>query len=260
MAEQTEIRKLKEVIKMVMKRKGYKYADLAKAMQVSETTVKRILTKDDPSLPKLFFIFDWLGLNLAQVAQLMEKQTQEVFTEYSVEQEEFLVNNPGHQCIFEDLLAGYSPEEVAKKYNLSSKSLHKYLLDLDTHNFIELHPHNRVRLLGKGALKIRADGPLRTKFVDLFAKLFGFIQYQGMKLANRDPKYGYGANSKLRMRPKTFEQLKKEIVEIEEKYTGISFMEVAIENSENLIDVAYCFSAANFDSSEMMFGKPKNFE
>ncbi len=260
MTEQTEVRRTKEAIKSVMKRKGYKYEDLAKTLGVTVTTVKRFLNKDDLSVHRLFTILEWLGLSLEQLGKLSEQYRKEQYERYSEEQEEFLVDHPDHHHILYELMDGLTAEQLQRKFNLSTKSIERYLMDLDHHNFIELHANNRVRLLNKGTIAFRDGGTLQIKTSTRRDKVFHEFFLEAATRRDDDPTYCREAVLQFLMRKETFEQLRIESRALLKKYHEVSIIEKALEPRENLLSVLYLSLVANVEARMKLFGMPKNFD
>ncbi len=258
MSEALEIRRMKDLIKTIMRKKGRTYEELAKVLKVSPTTVKRVLNKDDLTLQRLHEILAWLGLTFAEVATLSEQGGKEGMKQYSTEQEQFLAKNLDYLCIWEGLVNGMSPEQLAKKYRLNAKSLQKYLFTLDKHDLIELLSNGRVRT--KPMMAWRKNGPVRTQLSDRLAKVVNDLINQGMRFGRDYPRFGFRAVVDAPMRRKTYEQLQQELDEIVTKYLNISATEKALEAREDLINVTFVHVAANIDAAELYLDRPRNFE
>src|SRR5947207_2958696 len=106
MSESTEIRRLKELLKALIHKKGYKYEDLARVLDVSLTTVKRLLNNGELSLERFYQILDWLGVSLSELASLNGDGGRERFPEFTDAQEHFLVENSDCAVVLDDIMSG----------------------------------------------------------------------------------------------------------------------------------------------------------
>ncbi len=258
--EQIETRKIKELIKSMMKKKKYKYDDLAKVLKVSVPTVKRLLNKEDLSVHRLLVIINWLGLDLAQVSKLTKEHHKKEYTEFTVEQEEFLAEHPGHVYFFAELMDGYTPQQLAERFNLSKQSLEKYLFDLDRHNLIELQKDNRVRLLNKNYVLSIEGGPLAKKFSKKMNDVISELNRRGMTCREGDPLLRHHASLKLLLRPQSYQRLREDVNDLVHKYRTTSFMECMIDTPENLLGVVFNFLVAQTDGRAKLYGIPRNID
>ncbi len=258
---ETENRKLKDLIKAIMKKKSYTYEDLAKAMNVSVPTVKRILNRDELSLPRFLFILEWLGMSLTHIAKLAEEGEHSDKVEYSVEQEQFLADHPHHFYILMELRQGFSVEQLTKKFNLTKKSMQKYLIDLDRCGLIELQANDRVKLNRAHPSDALAGGPIERTYRHKAAEVISEANLWGFGSRDDDPKIRYKGNFGMRLRPQTFKKLQDDILALESKYTTISYYERTVEKDENLLIILYSFVVAQMNGREKLFGgPPRNFE
>ncbi|MDQ7048388.1 MAG: helix-turn-helix transcriptional regulator [Enterobacterales bacterium] len=77
-------------LKHCLKEKNLTYVDVAKALSLSEASIKRIFSEKNISLHRLDIICQLLGMELTDLMRRAEKQ-QEVISELTLEQEqEFL--------------------------------------------------------------------------------------------------------------------------------------------------------------------------
>ncbi len=253
--------KMKGLIKTVMKRRQKKYQDLAAYLDVSLPTVKRMLNSDDLSFQRLCAILEWLGLSLAQAAKLAEEHSKKEYSRYTTEQEQFLADHPHHHYFFNELMNGYSAKQLAERFNLSEKSVQRYLMDLDHQNLIELHSHGKVKLLNKGTILFREDGPLRNAVKKKWQEQLSKIIAKAFDTETEDdPAIGSQGGRKLVLRRDTFMKMRQDMYELAMKYHEVSELERAIEPRDSLIDVTYYFVAANVDLMTGMYGMPKNFD
>lgn len=133
-------------LKKALKAKNILYRDIAKALDLSESSVKRILSNKSLSLERLEEICRVAELSLADIikaANLDEGRRVRMFT---VEQEKALAENARLLHFFMMLQEGKTPQKIEKEYEISATEIKKYLFHLDKLNLIELHPRDRVKI------------------------------------------------------------------------------------------------------------------
>jgi transcriptional regulator with XRE-family HTH domain len=198
MSGKVEIQRLKEILKALMQKKGYKYDDLARELHVSVTTVKRMMNKEELSLSRFFQILEWLGVSLSEISSLVGEGGRERFPELTDSQEQFLCDQSDHAVILEELMVGRSLESIQKKFKLTPASLQKYLLALDKENLIELMPNGQVRRLIKN-MKVRRGGPFSHRIAERLGVIAKENVEQGLIFGNQTPKFSFHFNTNLWM-------------------------------------------------------------
>lgn len=155
--------KLTLAIKRALKVRGHTYAWLAHELGVSESTIKRLLSRGQMSLERFDAMCVALRLEVADLLKLASTPTDTV-RELTLQQEQVLADHPKALAVFYMLLNGWSSERAAKECRLSSSELIRILTRLDRINVLELLPRNRVRLLVPKDHLWRPNGPLRTRY------------------------------------------------------------------------------------------------
>lgn len=149
---------IKSSIKQLLKKNKYTYEDLAKHLDCSVPTVKRMLSSEEMSLSRLLEICDFLEVNLADLEAMVKtgKKEEQRFTE---KQEAFLAQNKNYFAFLMEIYHGTTVEQIAKKYQLTDRSIQKYLIGLEKNDLIRVSGRNKVRpyyanlpTLGKGPL------------------------------------------------------------------------------------------------------------
>ncbi len=134
---------IKTVIKDLLKKKKLTYEDVADELDCSVPTVKRILGPEELSLPRLLQLCDLVDINLSDLETLMtiSKDPEEAFTKA---QEEFLAKNPHFLAYFINLYSE-SPQDIAKRYQLSDRTTDKYRLNLEKMELIKVTAKLKVK-------------------------------------------------------------------------------------------------------------------
>ena len=145
--------------KSSLKAKNIIYRDLAKSLNLSESSIKRILASKSISLERIDEICRVCDISFSEVCR--NANFEEDVSSYTVtkEQEKILAENPRLLHYFILLNDGLSPLKIEKNFEISNQESKKILLHLDKINLLELHPRDRIKLNNKtGTLRFRKDG------------------------------------------------------------------------------------------------------
>lgn len=182
--EQTE--QLIEALKRVLKARGLTYANVAKAIALSEPSVKRQFSQRSFSLQTLDAICRLAEIDFFDLAKLARKSmdTQETLT---VAQEQALAKQPLLLGVFNLLYHEWQPAEILAHYDLAETECTKLLVRLDRLGLIELLPGDRIKVRAPRPLRIRPDGPIRNtlgkkaidEFIGVpFAEYGGYVRFE----------------------------------------------------------------------------------
>ncbi len=150
-------------IKRALKSAGMTYADLALALGLAESSVKRMLARGDMSLSRVDAICRVLHLDFADLAQRVV-ESRPLLRELSLEQEHAVVGDERLLLVAVCVLSGWSIEQLLDAYALTEPEAIGCLVRLDRLGLIELRPLNRYRLKLAKTFRWRADGPVMRYF------------------------------------------------------------------------------------------------
>ncbi len=152
-------------LKQELKAARMTYADLAKAMGMAESSVKRMLAKGDMSLSKVDAICRAMRLDFADLARRVA-DTQPLLREMTQEQERAVVADKKLLLVAICVLSQWTLEQITASYRLSEADCVKSLAQLDRIGIIELRPLNRYRLKLAKTFRWRPHGPVMNYFRD----------------------------------------------------------------------------------------------
>jgi DNA-binding Xre family transcriptional regulator len=132
-------------LKMHLKARGLTYADVAKAMRISEATVKRIFATRKCTLERLDAICEVADVDLSDLARGLPRESRLV-NRLDREQEEELVGNPHLLLVAVCAIHQLRVEEIVALYDLDEARCVQLLLRLEKLGILELHEKNRIRL------------------------------------------------------------------------------------------------------------------
>lgn len=152
-------------LKAELKAADITYADLAQALGMSESSIKRILAKGDMPLSRIDEILRVLKMDFAELARRVA-DTQPLRRELSAEQEVAVVADRKLLLLAICAFSQWSFEQMTNTYAISEAECVRYLLQLDRLGIIELRPLNRYRLKVAKGFRWRPDGPVMRYFRD----------------------------------------------------------------------------------------------
>ena len=152
-------------VKKELKAAQMTYADLAEAMGMAESSVKRMLAKGDMSLSRVDEICRALKLDFADLARRVA-DAQPLLKEMTAEQERAVVADKKLLLVAICVLSQWTLEQMTAQYRLTEAECVKYLVQLDRIGIIELRPLNRYRLKLAKTFRWRPHGPVMNYFRD----------------------------------------------------------------------------------------------
>lgn len=150
-------------LKKELKAAQMTYADLARALGMAESSVKRMLARGDMPLSRMDAICRALRIDFADLARRVV-DNQPLLAELSQEQERAVVADKKLLLMAICVLSQWTLEQVTGAYRLSEAEAVKYLAQLDRLGIIELRPLNRYRLKLAKTFRWRPHGPVMEFF------------------------------------------------------------------------------------------------
>lgn len=152
-------------LKKELKAAHMTYAQLAQALGMAESSVKRMLARGDMPLSRIDAICRALRLDFADLARRVA-DSQPLLQELSSEQERAVVADKKLLLMAICVLSQWTLEQVLATYRLTEAEGVKYLAQLDRIGIIELRPLNRYRLKLAKTFRWRPNGPVMHYFRD----------------------------------------------------------------------------------------------
>ena len=150
-------------LKKELKAAQMTYADLALALGMAESSVKRMLAKGDMPLSRIDAICRALALDFADLARRVA-EAQPLLKELSHDQEKAVVADKKLLLMAICALSQWTLEQVVSTYRLTEAECIRYLAQLDRIGIIELRPLNRYRLKLAKTFRWRPHGPVMNYF------------------------------------------------------------------------------------------------
>ncbi|MDM4768381.1 helix-turn-helix transcriptional regulator [Pelomonas sp. SE-A7] len=157
---------LVQVIKAELKSAGLSYAQLARQLGLSESSVKRMFASGgEMPLSRVDEICRVLRTDFAELAGRVAEQRPEL-RELTLAQERAVVADPRLLLVAICCLSQWSFEQIVEHYSISPAEATRCLAQLDRLGVLELRPQNRYKLLVAKTLRWRPQGPVMNFFRD----------------------------------------------------------------------------------------------
>jgi DNA-binding Xre family transcriptional regulator len=152
------------------------YADVAKALELSEARVKRLFADKNLSLARLDRVCQLLDMEISDLVQLMNQRKRQI-TRLSREQEIEIAGDRILLLVTVCALNRWTLKEILAHFKISEFDAIRCLARLDRLKIIDLLPGNRMKLLISPNFTWLENGPIQTLFhahlqEDFFASRF----------------------------------------------------------------------------------------
>jgi DNA-binding Xre family transcriptional regulator len=158
-------------LKRYLKARGMTYAELAVEVGLSESSIKRMFSRQSFTLERLEQICSVVGLEISDLVELVNAQRPYV-TELTPAQEETLLTEPKLLLMTYLLINGWQLDEIIAKYAIGEREAESLLIRLHRARIIELLPFNRVKLLTARNFTWRKNGPVQRFFASQVQREF----------------------------------------------------------------------------------------
>lgn len=165
----TQINALLGSLKKVLKAHGFTYVDVARHLDLTEASVKRLFSEQTISLLRLEQICQMMELEISDLVQLMNEQ-QPRLQHLTVEQEQEITQDLVLLLITVSVLNRWTLSDITSFYKLSESECIQKLARLDKLKIIELLPKNKIKLLVATNFSWLDGGPIQNFFQEKVAQ------------------------------------------------------------------------------------------
>jgi len=159
----SESAQIVDVLKRMLKTRGITYRDLAKRVNLSEASIKRIFAEETFTLHRLEKICSAIGMTVGELTR--SASTEDAENKYlKLEQEQILAQDPRLLACFYLLLNGRSTPDIQTRLSLNDREIRMLYVKLDDARLIELLPGLKARLRVGPIVTWRTDGPVRQVY------------------------------------------------------------------------------------------------
>jgi transcriptional regulator with XRE-family HTH domain len=159
----SEVAQLIATLKARLRAQGLTYRDVARAMGLSEVSVKRLFKSGRISLDRLAEVASLLGYTLAELTQEAQAAMPRLRT-LAEAQERELVSDQRLLLVAVCALNHWTMAEIVATYRLAEAECLERLLRLDRLGLVDLLPGNRIRIKVARDFDWLPDGPIRRFF------------------------------------------------------------------------------------------------
>ena len=164
---------LVDLLKKLLKRHGKSYRDVATALDISQTTVKRLFATGGFSLERVDAICSLIDLEISDLLAEMAAQATPL-SMLSNSQEETIVADEVLMLVTVAALNRMTYDEMSARFSVAETDLVRRLAWLDRQKIITLLPKNRFQLHVSSNFAWRRNGPMQRFFQSkLAAEYFG---------------------------------------------------------------------------------------
>jgi len=155
-----QTRLIVETLKLELRKQRVTYRDVAKALDLSEASVKRLFSEHSFTLARVEQVCDLLNLEISDLVRQMERNI-ELTSRLTLEQETELVADIKLLLMAHFLMNKLEFAEIIDIYDISETEGIRLLAKLDRMKIIELQPGNRVRLMISKNFQLIPGGPIQ---------------------------------------------------------------------------------------------------
>jgi len=152
-----------DVVKKNLRDRGLTYSRVAKGLGLSESSVKRVFSRENLSLGRLEKICALMDLEIADLLELTRAAEGRV-TELSEDQERALVSDPKLMLVAILSISHWTAASMLENYRFSETELVGLLARLDKLGIIDLLPGNRIKVRLARNFTWRKAGPMQRFF------------------------------------------------------------------------------------------------
>jgi len=156
----SQTKQILETLKQELRKQGITYRQVARQLDLSEASVKRLFSENSFTLERLGQVCEMLHLEISELIQQMEKNI-ELTRELTLEQEKELASDIKLMLMAHFLMNKLEFAEIIEIYDIAETEGIRLLARLDRMKIIELQPGNRVRLMVHKHFQLIPHGPLQ---------------------------------------------------------------------------------------------------
>jgi len=150
-------------LKATLRQRRITYASVARQMNLSESSVKRMFAQQNMSLERLEKICGLMNLDIADLLELTRHADGRI-TELTEEQERALVSDPKLLIVAIAVTSYWAASKILETYRISEAELTTMLRRLEGMKIIDLLPDKRIKVRLPRNFSWRKGGPIQRFF------------------------------------------------------------------------------------------------
>jgi transcriptional regulator with XRE-family HTH domain len=169
---------LVETLKKGLHQRGLTYAHVARALDLSESSVKRLFSQRDLSLQRIEQICHLMKIELTDLLELMQVAEARI-AQLTEEQEKLLVSEPKLLLVGIVAISFWTAADILATFRISKTELVRLLVRLDRMRIIDLLPGNAIKVRLARTFAWRKDGPIQRFFEERMQQQFFATSFAG---------------------------------------------------------------------------------
>lgn len=165
-------------LKKHLRASGITYADVARALDLSEASIKRLFANQCFTLPRLEQVCRFANIELADLVTIMQRQQKQV-EQLTEEQEVEIASELLLLMVAVSVINGFTYADLLSHYQITEAECIQKLAQLDRLKLIDLQPGNRIKLRIAPNFRWAPDGPIQRFFLEYVEKDFFDSRFDG---------------------------------------------------------------------------------
>jgi len=177
------------MLKRALKLNGFTYADVARHLNLSEASVKKMFSSCHFTLKRIDQICQLLDMDFIDLVRMFDAGRQQIST-LTLAQEQALLRDKRLFLVAVCARNHWSFDDILSAFRFTSAELIHYLNQLEQLQLLELHPNNRIRLRIAEDFRWLPHGPIEVFFEQRLLGEFldsGFDKRYDMRLFLHGP-------------------------------------------------------------------------
>lgn len=223
-------------LKKALKRQNTSYAELARQMDLPESTLKKWFNADDGSFNRINMICQAMGLSVFGVIKNAEEQNVQTFTFHEAQQLHFMKDKESFVVYWLLVYERLSVDEVIQKLEINKDEINKILLRLDRLQLVQFGAEDSLKIPKMRPIRWKFEGTFMTELLrDWVTKLFkdNLLNKKGSALMLQF----------FQLTPQSEDEFRREIAQLEEKYARRTILELN-NPSQKLKQIRYISALA----------------
>lgn len=157
--------RLINTLKQSLRARKITYADVARHLNLSLATVKRLFHRSDLTLSRLEQICELAGIEISELVENMTA-TEPLVSELTPEQERELIGDVRLLLMCYLLINRWEVVDIVEHFRIEQKEAGKLLRRLRDLQLIEILPFDRIKVLTARNFNWRHNGPVQRYFLE----------------------------------------------------------------------------------------------
>jgi len=173
-----QTRQIVETLKRELRKQGITYRQVAKVLDLSEASIKRLFAENTFTLARLEQVCELLHLEVSDLIHRMEKNI-DLTHQLTLEQETELVSDMKLLMVAHFLINKLEFSQIIDIYDISETEGIRLLARLERMKIIELQPGNRVKLMISRNFQLLPGGPIQRFYEKVVQSEFFNSSFRG---------------------------------------------------------------------------------